>query len=146
MPALPSRLSARRRVRAALSLVALLLCAHADRIARADTYDPPANYYSTAAGSGATLKANLNNIIDGHTVVNYSAVPNALAVTDLDPNNSNNILTVYDRASVTKVYSTNPLLWNREHTWPRSRGIEDTGPDDSDLFNLRPALTEGNSD
>lgn len=115
-------------------------------VARADAYDPPATYYDAATGTGATLKANLNSIIDGHTVISYSATTSALAVTDADPNNSNNLLTVYDRTSINKQYSTNPLIWNREHTWPRSRGIGSSGPDDSDLFNLRPALTDGNGD
>jgi endonuclease I len=115
-------------------------------IAQADAFDPPATYYNAATGTGATLKANLNSIIDGHTVISYSGTTSALAVTDVDPNNSSNLLTVYDRTSINKQYSTNPLIWNREHTWPRSRGIESSGPDDSDLFNLRPALTAGNGD
>ena len=36
--------------------------------------------------------------------------------------------------------------WNREHTWPRSRGVDDSGPDDSDLHQLRPTRTRVNSD
>ncbi|MEO0531821.1 MAG: endonuclease, partial [Planctomycetota bacterium] len=29
--------------------------------------------------------------------------------------------------------------WNREHTWPRSRGVNSSGPDNSDLHQLRPS-------
>jgi endonuclease I len=65
------------------------------------------------------------------------------------------MITAYDRTSL-NVAAINPggpipgwdnaATWNREHTWPRSRGIDDNGPDDSDLFALRPALTAGNGD
>jgi endonuclease I len=130
----------------AIFLALTFACLHPLATARADACDPPASYYSLATGTGATLKSQLNGIIDGHTVISYGNTPAALGVTDVDPNNSNNLLTVYDRTSISKVYSTNPLIWNREHTWPRSRGIGESGPDDSDLFNLRPALTEGNGD
>src|ERR687890_281733 len=34
-------------------------------------YNPSATYYSTATGTGATLKANLNGIIDGNTISPY---------------------------------------------------------------------------
>jgi endonuclease I len=133
-----------RRSFLACQAVAALVCLISASFVRADAYDPPASYYATAIGTGATLKSQLHNIIDGHTVLSYSATTSALAITDVDPNNSNNLLTVYDRTSINKQYSSNPLIWNREHTWPRSRGIQNSGPDDSDLFNLRPSLAEGN--
>jgi endonuclease I len=120
---------------------------------RGDAYDPPTNYYSTAAGTGTTLKQQLNNIVDGHTDIGYDAARTALQVTDADPNRPGYMITVYDRTSL-NVAAINPggpvpgwdnaATWNREHTWPRSRGVEDSGPDDSDLFALRPALTAGN--
>jgi endonuclease I len=40
----------------------------------------------------------------------------------------------------------NANTWNREHVWPKSRGPGDGGPDQTDLFELRPALTENNGD
>src|SRR4051794_12579573 len=65
------------------------------------------------------------------------------------------MLAVYDRTSI-NVAAINPggsppgwdsgATWNKEHTWPRSRGVGSSGPDDSDLFNLRPALTDNNGD
>lgn len=123
--------------------------------ASAQSFDPPANYYSPATGTGAVLKSQLHDIIDNHTVMSYDAARTSLQVTDADPLKPGYMLTVYDRTSV-NVAAINPggpipgwdsaATWNREHTWPRSRGISSSGPDDSDLFALRPALTAGNGD
>lgn len=111
-------------------------------------YDPPANYYDTATGTGATLKSQLHDIIDGQTVYSYGDARSILQVTDADPNNPGHILLVYNRASL-DVSTINPggsipgwdagVSWNREHTWPKSREVGSSGPDYSDLFNLRPA-------
>ncbi len=35
--------------------------------------------------------------------------------------------------------------WNREHTWPKSRGVGSSGADTSDLHQLRPSFTQTNS-
>jgi endonuclease I len=131
--------------------LAALLC----RCAFSDAYDPPANYYNTATGTGATLKQQLNDIIDNHTVLSYDAARANLQISDADPNQAGHMITVYDRTSL-NVAAINPggsipgwdggATWNREHTWPRSRGINSSGPDDSDMFELRPALTSNNGD
>ncbi|BBO33678.1 endonuclease [Lacipirellula parvula] len=138
-------------------LLLAVVCALASlpRLATAQSYDPPANYYATATGTGATLKSQLHDIIDGHTVISYDGARSALQVTDADPAKPGYMLTAYDRTSL-HVAAINPggsppgwdsgATWNREHTWPRSRGVETSGPDDSDLFALRPALTSGNGD
>ena len=117
-------------------------------MAWADPYDAPANYYNTATGTGAVLKAQLNNIIDGHTVFSYDAARSILQVTDADPNNPGHMLLVYNRASL-NVAAINPggsipgwdsgASWNREHTWADSRGLGSSGPDYSDLHHLRPS-------
>ncbi len=109
----------------------------------AGPYDPPPTYYSSATGSGVTLKSQLHNIIDAHTVFSYSATRNILKVTDRDPSNPSRILLVYDRVSQT---ASNHSAWNREHTWPRSRGVDSSGPDNSDLHQLRPSTISVNSD
>jgi endonuclease I len=125
--------------------------------ALADAFDPPAGYYSSATGSGATLKSQLNSIIKtGHTSVSYDALRSALQVTDADPNNAGRMLLVYDRASL-NVAAINPgglipgwdegVSWNREHTWPVSRGLgSDSSPDGSDLHHLRPSTPGINTD
>ncbi|MGL4515024.1 MAG: endonuclease [Lacipirellulaceae bacterium] len=114
----------------------------------AGPHDPPANYYATATGTGATLKQQLNDIIDGHTVRSYDAARSLLQVTDRDPASPTRMLTVYDRVSI-NVAAINPggsipgwdlgVTWNREHTWPQSRNVDSTGPDSSDLHMLRPS-------
>src|SRR5687768_16605338 len=114
--------------------------------ARAQSFDPPTNYYSTATGSGATLKQQLNDIIDGHTIISYDAARSALQVTDEDPADPNRMILVYNRISL-NVATINPggpipgwdnaATWNREHTWPESR-LGNGGRAVSDLFNLRP--------
>jgi endonuclease I len=140
-------------MRNAILLVAFLAFRAAPALA--DAYDPPANYYNAATGTGATLKAQLNDIIDNHTVLSYDSARSNLQVTDADPTRPGYMLTVYDRTSV-HVAAINPggpipgwdnaATWNREHVWPKSRGPGESGPDQTDLFELRPALTENNGD
>jgi endonuclease I len=118
------------------------------RTAVAGPYDPPASYYNTATGTGATLKQQLNDIIDGHTVRSYDDARSSLQVTDRDPASAGRMLTVYDRVSI-NVAAINPggsipgwdsgNTWNREHTWPQSRGVDSSGADSSDLHMLRPS-------
>lgn len=118
----------------------------------ADPFAPPSSYYNTATGTGATLKQQLHNIIDNHTVLSYNAARTILQVTDRDPNDADNIVLVYNRASLdvsnlgTSIPGWNSgISWNREHTWPRSRGVDSSGPDNSDLHQLRPSNPAINS-
>jgi endonuclease I len=118
------------------------------------SYDPPIDYYATATGTGAALKAQLNEIIDDHVVFSYNEARSILQVTDADPATPGNMLLVYDRVSL-DVAAINPggsipgwdngISWNREHTWPDSRGLGGSGPDYSDLHHLRPATPSVNS-
>ncbi|MEU0315026.1 endonuclease [Nocardioides sp. NPDC006273] len=114
------------------------------------TADPniPAGYYDPAAGlSGSSLKAALHNIIDGHTTPSYSAVWEALKVLDQDPNNSANVIEFYSGVSTPKTNNGGGAdNWNREHTWPQSRGDFGTsnGPG-TDVHHLRPEDVTVNS-
>ena len=117
-------------------------------------FDPPASYYNSATGTGSTLKSQLHNIIDNHTVFSYGDARTILQDTDEDPNDSDRMLLVYNRVSL-DVSAINPggsipgwdsgNSWNREHTWPRSRGVDSSGPDNSDLHQLRPSNPSVNS-
>ncbi|WP_197527827.1 endonuclease [Posidoniimonas polymericola] len=116
-------------------------------------FDPPVGYYSAATGTGAQLKSQLHNIIDGHTDIGYNALRTALQVTDEDPDNPGHILLVYDRTSLdlSRIGGSlsgwdNGNSWNREHTWPRAHGVDSSGPDNSDLHNHRPSDPQINSD
>jgi endonuclease I len=144
-----------RQRRATLALFFFFAAALVYRFAFGDAYDPPAGYYNTATGAGSVLKQQLHDIIDNHTVLSYDSARSTLQVTDADPNQPGHMLTVYDRTSLNlasivpsgSIYGWDGgKTWNREHTWPQSRGVLDTGPDTSDLFLLRPALTANNGD
>jgi endonuclease I len=121
--------------------------------AAAGPWDAPAGYYSTATGTGATLKSQLNDLIDGHTVYSYDSLRSLLQITDADPDNPGHILLVYDRVSL-NVAAINPggsipgwdsgVSWNREHTWPQSLGVGSSGPDTSDMHQLRPSTNSVN--
>ncbi|WP_197530456.1 endonuclease [Bythopirellula polymerisocia] len=108
-------------------------------------YDPPTTYYNSATGTGATLKTQLRSIISTMDGVSYGDARYSAPYTDTDPNNANNILLIYNRASVTGTWTTSPtLIWNREHIWPVSRlGVatpsNGTTNISTDQFNLRPA-------
>lgn len=107
-------------------------------------YDPPPAYYSTATGTGATLKAQLNEIIDQHTVISYNNREPRIEALDQDPLNSLNVICVYSGFSVPK--SDFPAgSTNTEHLWPNSYGIDDASPAYGDLFNLRPCNASVNS-
>ena len=127
-------------------IILLLLAALSAAAPAAAQYDPPAGYYSSAEGlTGTALKAALHNIIDGHTIIaaNGGDSFQALRTLDQDPNNANNVLTVYSGTSEPK-FDSPSLTWNREHCWPRGYGLSATGDegsaDESDLFNLRACL------
>lgn len=107
-------------------------------------WDPPSSYYNSATGTGSTLKSQLHNIIDNHTQRSYDQLRQDLQVTDEDPNNPANILLVYDRSSTNSAWD-NADDWNREHTWPRSRGVNSSGPDNSDMHQIRPSDVQVNS-
>ncbi|MBA4107628.1 MAG: hypothetical protein C0485_17985 [Pirellula sp.] len=127
-----------------LPLSAVCVVAFIARLATAQFYDPPANYYTTATGTGTTLKSQLHDIIDNHTVISYDGARTALQDTDEDPNNPARILLVYNRISNTAAWDS-AATWNREHTWPESR-LGAGGMAVSDLFNLRASTTSVNSD
>jgi endonuclease I len=138
------------------------------RFALGDAYDPPSNYYDYATGTtGTTLKQRLRATIDTvddaaipntaeviETSMSYDSARSSLQVTDADSLHPGHVIMVYDRTSLdVSSFNTSGIhgwdggtTWNREHTWPRSRGVNSSGPDDSDLFELRPALTANNGD
>lgn len=117
--------------------------------AAATTTDYDSTYYKNAVGkTGASLKSSLHTIISANvSKISYSAVWNALEVTDQDPNNSNNVILLYSGVSRAKSLSGGDTGdWNREHVWAKSHGDfgEVTGPG-TDLHHLRPADVTVNS-
>ena len=104
-------------------------------------YNPPVNYYSSATGTGTTLKANLRTITAAMTSVSYGDARYALDDIYRDPNNASNVLLVYNRDSVSGTWD-NGVTWSREHLWPQSllnATVDNTYTGmASDLFELRP--------
>ena len=56
-------------------------------------YNAPGGWYSTATGTGVTLKNNLNELIDHNTVSSYDNARFALQVLDADPVIRDTVLT-----------------------------------------------------
>ncbi|MCF4138445.1 endonuclease [Streptomyces sp. Tue 6430] len=129
-------------------LVGLTVPALTATPAAATTTAYDSTYYKNAVGkTGASLKSSLHTIITPQTKISYSAVWNALKVTDQDPNNSNNVILLYSGVSRSKSLNGGSVgNWNREHTWAKSHGDfgEVTGPG-TDLHHLRPADVQVNS-
>jgi endonuclease I len=117
--------------------------------AAATTTAYDSTYYKNAVGkTGTTLKSSLHTIISANvSKISYSAVWDALKVTDQDPNNSSNVILLYSGVSRSKSLNGGDTGdWNREHTWAKSHGDfgEVTGPG-TDLHHLRPADVQVNS-
>lgn len=119
--------------------------------ARADAYDPPANYYNSATGTGATLKGQLASIMTtGHIQRTYGDFRESAAITDADPARPGNILLMYTRASVPGAWDPGVEFWNREHVWPVSRQpggdvSNGTSGNKGDPHSLRPADADINN-
>ncbi len=110
----------------------------------------PEGYYDGTTGLvGENLKTKLHHIIKNHTFNSYSAAKDILRDLDEDPNNSDNVLLIYSRKSISKTsFASNnePDFWNREHTWPKSHGFpDDTDTAYTDVHHLRPCDATVNS-
>jgi endonuclease I len=105
-------------------------------------YDPPTGYYNIANGkTGWDLQTALHQIIAPHTMIPWTSESGtdtwaALKVLDQDTADSGKVKLIYSTASALK--SGAGTTWYRELLWPKTRGIDDSGPDHRDLFNLRP--------
>lgn len=106
-------------------------------------------YYRNAIGkTGSTLKTALNGIIRTNTKLSYDQVWDALKATDQDPNNSANVITLYEGRSQSKTSNGgDPNDWNREHVWAKSHGDfgTATGPG-TDIHHLRPSDVSVNAE
>jgi hypothetical protein len=130
------------------------------------TYDvvvstQPQGYYSSLNGlAGDDLRQALQDIIADQNIVrihSYADVIDILKAADQNPENSNEVWLVYTEQGKPKLDfqtgSSGVGKWNREHTYPRSRGgfnsIEDDDITDGiDVFWITNAdsLRHGNSD
>jgi endonuclease I len=124
-------------------------------------------YYTNAPNAvdlnltGIDLKNALEiKISNNTTFLPYSSSSfdtwDALKATDEDPNNSSNVLLIYNSQSEPKTNTLGngnnsfPTVWNREHVFPKSLATPSLttgspGPG-TDIHNLRPAKESVNSD
>lgn len=114
---------------------------------------PPAGYYATTDGlAGAPLKVALHAVIYDHTALPYTSsktdVWDALRAAHVDPADSMKIVLIYSGDSFPidqqDSGSGTTNVWNREHLWPNSYGIDDKLPKYTDVHNLVPALRSVN--
>lgn len=102
-------------------IMSIVICLLAASAGQADPWEAPASYYSGVSGIGANLKNSLTTAMStGHIQRSYGTYRYMAAYTDADPNQSGNILLVYNRASVSGAWDSG-VTWNREHVWPQSR-------------------------
>ncbi|WP_100657565.1 endonuclease [Alteromonas flava] len=92
---------------------------------------PPAGYYDTVDQSNAnTLRNTLHEIIDDHQRFPYTSSAtdtwDILEAADQDPDNPNNVITIYKNETYAKVGGGN-TFYNREHSWPKSYGFPSDG-------------------
>ena len=104
----------------------------------------PAGYYDSATGSGATLKTQLYNIINGHTSVSYDQLWTSFQTTDKKSNGK--VWDMYTNCDFT--FGTQQdggsggtaecQYYNREHSFPKSWFGGSVAPMYTDLFHLIP--------
>ncbi|KAL3910356.1 MAG: hypothetical protein SGILL_007724 [Bacillariaceae sp.] len=61
------------------------------------------------------------------------------ALQDVDAIDDSSVRLIYTQRSQAKEPKGIPATWNREHVWPKSRGVEESGPDFTDVHHLFPA-------
>lgn len=96
--------------------------------------------------SGNQLKLQLRSLITTthKTILSYGDLRYKNPITDVDPNNSNNLILFYMRTSVTSAWDGGST-WNREHVWPQSQGWFKTSGAGADIHHLRPTNPTANS-
>lgn len=104
-------------------------------VAQADTWSPEEllHYYDNIVPwSTEEMRNSLHDTIDDHIRFPYTSSAtdtwDILEQADQDSGNSINIVAIYRNASFLKQNGGNNF-YNREHTWPKSYGFPDNGPE-----------------
>ena len=119
-------------------------------------YTYSGNYYdgiSFTSGNGVdgmdgSLRQALTSLIFPKGWYEYSGsgsnkLSTILQKADEDPTNSNNMVYLYTRDSVTKNAASS---WNREHVWPRSLGPWEYDEAGTDILHIRPTYNKTNEE
>jgi len=119
--------------------------------------DIPTNYYSAANNASSTndaLRIALYSIINSHTVIGYSSLPEQVYAASVSPSDFNNGAS----KTLEDIYSSQPYTstdggasatqcgtgWNKEHSFPKS-WFGDSSPMYSDAFHIYPTDIRMNS-
>lgn len=117
---------------------------------------PQSEYYSGSAAyeqlvtlSGDELFGVLNDLMGGTCLLetsgySYNSLRSAYVGVDRDLNTAGNIIGYYNGASFEGTWD-NGRTWNREHTWPQSKGADKSIAMGHDMQSVRPTLTSVNS-
>ncbi len=108
-------------------------------------------YNGTDGKNGEELKTALNNIIQNHTQYKYNFAKTIFKISDVDPENSSNVIQVYTGFSHDNSdYGNSGLQLNREHVWAKSHGgfvdWPPMIPMYGDVHNLKPSASTVNQD
>ena len=114
------------------------------------------NYYTSIATQLDTLEGkDLENALSAHVrqgqvQLTYDQVWGALKIVDASNGDttSGTVYLMYSNITVDADLTAGngvPGVWNREHTWPKSRGIDESGPGYTDIHHLRPTYVSTNS-
>ena len=98
--------------------------------------------------SSSALKSAIKTLISAKTLKTYGESRYILDKSDVDPSNPNNVILMYNRASVRGAWDGG-ASWNREHVYPQSflgvSASNEVANMASDLQNLKPANASINS-
>ena len=106
------------------------------------------SYTALVAKSGNELFGALNALMGntsriGSTSFTYNTLKDAYVNVDRDLNSSGKIIGYYDGCVLNGTWGSG---WNREHTWPQSKGAKSGIPMGHDMQSVRPTSTSVNSD
>ena len=109
-----------------------------------------ASYYSSLSTTPQqTSRNDMHNLIqDTHrNVLSYDSVWDGLIDVDATDATDQFVHLIYGNRNVPSTPYDSGMCdaWNREHLWPRSRGVSTSGPDNTDLHHIRPADCNVNS-
>ena len=125
--------------------------AYTDYLAKQQAYYTSSySYDNISATTGDALFGLLNELM-GNTCrlagssFSYSSLRSAYVNVDRDLNRSGYIIGYYDGCSLNGTWDSGST-WNREHTWPQSKGADKSIPMGHDMQSVRPTSTAVNSD
>ena len=112
-------------------------------------YEDDCAYHYLRQLTGDELFGRLNSLMGStcriaSSSLDYGTLRYAYVSVDADLNKPGNIIGYYNGTSFAAVWD-NSNTWNREHTWPQSKGVKKEKPMGYDMQSVRPTLKSVNS-